>query len=509
VVALHDVFRGARFTRLVAVTDVCLLWCALAIGAQLGGGIGGTDLLLAGLFGAVAMARLSAKGLYGGRGEQAGLADTVRLATGAIVHAVGVAVVAAVVVSAPGAVADSLVIAGVAGLVLVPGGRAVVVAARDRARDRGYGAAPAIVVGAGVVGLDIERRLRARTDHGLQPVGFLDDAPSPAFLRASGHGPLLGDLSDLERAVARTGAGHVIVAYSRTPDSAVVDLVRRCRSMRVSVSIVPRLYESHAGGQWSENVSGLPLVRSSGVDPHTWQFTLSHALGRVVAVCAIVVAAPLLVAIAAAVRIAGGPGPILFRQLRIGRDGQVFDILKFRTMRVADDRPGGDVRSRIQAQGTGPGGVEEVDRRTAIGKFLRRTSLDELPQLINVLRGHMSLVGPRPERPEFVELFGHGMARYDDRHRVKSGITGWAQVNGLRGQTSLSDRIALDNWYIENWSLWLDLKILMLTPFEVLRSRAESETGATLAPHAPDAGRLDDGPARPRPVDLEPAGSAS
>jgi lipopolysaccharide/colanic/teichoic acid biosynthesis glycosyltransferase len=112
---------------------------------------------------------------------------------------------------------------------------------------------------------------------------------------------------------------------------------------------------------------------------------------------------------------------------------------------------------------TAPGGVEGADRRTAIGKLLRRTSIDELPQLFNVIKGEMSIVGPRPERPEFVELFERRVSRYEDRHRVRAGITGWAQVHGLRGKTSLSDRIEWDNYYIENWSLWLDFKILLLT----------------------------------------------
>jgi lipopolysaccharide/colanic/teichoic acid biosynthesis glycosyltransferase len=151
--------------------------------------------------------------------------------------------------------------------------------------------------------------------------------------------------------------------------------------------------------------------------------------------------------------------PIFFRQPRFGLDGREFEMLKFRSMRapleplVLPDLPAD----------TAPGGIEGDDRRTRFGTFLRRTSLDELPQLLNVLRGDMSLVGPRPERPDFARLFERNVYRYGDRHRVKSGITGWAQVHGLRGKTSLSDRVEWDNFYIENWSLWLDVKILLMT----------------------------------------------
>jgi len=160
--------------------------------------------------------------------------------------------------------------------------------------------------------------------------------------------------------------------------------------------------------------------------------------------------------------------PLFFRQVRVGRDGRTFEMLKFRTMRPAE--PELDERALDLPPDTAPGGVEGGDRRTGVGRFLRRTSLDELPQLLNVLKGEMSLIGPRPERPEFVDLFEESVYRYGDRHRVKSGITGWAQVHGLRGKTSLSDRVEWDNYYIENWSLWLDLKVLLLTFLAVTRS---------------------------------------
>jgi lipopolysaccharide/colanic/teichoic acid biosynthesis glycosyltransferase len=161
------------------------------------------------------------------------------------------------------------------------------------------------------------------------------------------------------------------------------------------------------------------------------------------------------------------PGPILFKQRRVGRDGKAFDFYKFRSMRVAagteESEQGAGGLDFLLGGDTAPGGVEGVDRRTAAGRFLRGSSLDELPQLFNVLRGDMSLVGPRPERPEFVELFRQDILRYGDRHRVKSGITGWAQVHGLRGQTSLAERVEWDNYYIAHWSLGLDLKILAMT----------------------------------------------
>jgi lipopolysaccharide/colanic/teichoic acid biosynthesis glycosyltransferase len=205
----------------------------------------------------------------------------------------------------------------------------------------------------------------------------------------------------------------------------------------------------------------------------SWRFGVKYALDRVFAALLLVLLSPLLAVIALTVRLSS-PGPILFRQLRAGRDGRVFDLLKFRTM--VPPPVSGDVgeagRSCAEwecAPGLAPGGVEGADRRTRVGRFLRRTSLDELPQLLNVVRGEMSLVGPRPERPEFAEAFRQELEHYHERHRVRSGITGWAQVNGSRGQTPLADRVELDNFYIEHWSPALDAKILLMTLPALLR----------------------------------------
>ena len=208
-------------------------------------------------------------------------------------------------------------------------------------------------------------------------------------------------------------------------------------------------------------------------DPRGWQYAIKYAGDRVVSAVAIVVLSPLLAAAALATLMTLGR-PVIFRQARVGIDGHEFDLLKFRTMRPTRDEDG--VEAAIEgrfAEGLAPGGVEGVDRRTRVGRFLRATSIDELPQLFNVVRGDMSLVGPRPERPSYVLLFDESVYRYADRHRVKSGITGWSQVHGLRGKTSITDRVEWDNYYIENQSFWLDLKIIAMTIPALLRERSE------------------------------------
>jgi exopolysaccharide biosynthesis polyprenyl glycosylphosphotransferase len=202
----------------------------------------------------------------------------------------------------------------------------------------------------------------------------------------------------------------------------------------------------------------------------THQEPLKRTLDLLTAGVGLVVTAPVFLGIAALIRL-DSPGPVFFRQERPGRDMRPFTMLKFRSMRVGSDaiKP-----EDFEALGYGPLQKQQADPRvTRIGKFLRRTSLDELPQLINVLRGEMSLVGPRPERPGYVEYFREHVRRYDGRLRTKAGITGWAQIHRLRGQTSIADRVEWDNYYIENFSLWLDFKILLRTIPEALKGRAD------------------------------------
>jgi exopolysaccharide biosynthesis polyprenyl glycosylphosphotransferase len=384
-------------------------------------------------------------------------------------HVLGVISLAVMVTTALGVMLGSVRPVSVAlrlwlfGFGYVVSGRMMLIWVRRHAVRNQALATPTLILGAGRVGEWLCRRLSTQPAYGLRPIGFLDAHPLLGTQRLGNAVPVLGGPEQLTEAIRATGAHHVILAFSSEPDHVLVAAVRQCQALGVEVSLVPRLYESINERATLHYVGGLPLLALRPVDPRGWQFALKHTIDRTVALLALVLLAPLMGLIALAVR-ASSPGPILFRQRRVGRDGHVFDVLKFRTMRTAPP-----VSTFELAAGSAPGGIEGEDRRTWLGCFLRDSSLDELPQLLNVLRGDMSLVGPRPERPEFVERFAREVAGYEDRHRVRSGITGWAQVNGLRGQTSIADRVEWDNYYIQNWSLRLDLRIVALTVVEILR----------------------------------------
>jgi exopolysaccharide biosynthesis polyprenyl glycosylphosphotransferase len=378
-------------------------------------------------------------------------------------------------------------------------GRVTLSFAQRLARSSRRVGKPVLIMGAGLVGSQVARRLESHPEYGLRPVGFLDDDPRSIAEVGGRDVPVLGTVEDLDEIVYRTGVGHLIVAFSSVADARVSRLIQRCQELGIEVSVVPRMFDTINNRVGYDTVGGLPLMSFSSVNPRGLQFALKHSFDRIFAVILLIVLAPVIALTALVVRLSS-PGPVLFRQRRVGRDGTVFDLYKFRSMRVQPPEAGASTTAiaTTNAEGAGasvqttaensqsaakdmpqsfqpaadtaPGGVEGDDRRTRVGRFLRRTSLDELPQLFNVLRGDMSIIGPRPERPEFVELFGRDIARYGDRHRVKSGITGWAQVHGLRGQTSLAERVEWDNYYIAHWSLGLDTKILALTCIALFRN---------------------------------------
>jgi exopolysaccharide biosynthesis polyprenyl glycosylphosphotransferase len=357
--------------------------------------------------------------------------------------------------STPESSASHSVRLGVFAAGAIAAGRVAVNFWQSRTRRRGKALVPTLIVGAGHIGRTAARRLLDHPELGLRPIGFLDKEPLEE-VDGSLRLPVLGASWDFDRIAAEHGVGQVIVTFSTAPSEVLLRLVTRCEELGIAVTLVPRLFEKVTERLSIEYLGGLPLITSHPSNPRGWQFAVKYAIDRAVALVFICLLAPVLLVCAVAVWISLGR-PVLFRQWRVGCDGRLFEMLKFRSL-----RPNGDDGASMYdlPDDTAPGGVGNDERLTRVGRFLRNTSLDELPQLLNVLRGEMSLVGPRPERPEFVELFEPRVHRYYDRHRVKAGITGWAQVNGLRGQTSLSDRVEWDNYYIENASLWLDLKII-------------------------------------------------
>jgi exopolysaccharide biosynthesis polyprenyl glycosylphosphotransferase len=367
-------------------------------------------------------------------------------------------------------------------------GRIALAATKRWARSRRLIGKPVLIVGAGIVGSQVARRLEDHPEYGLVPVGFIDDDPRSTAEVGGRDAPVVGTLEQVDQIIERTHVQQLIVAFSSVADARISRLIQHSQELGVDVAVVPRMFDTMNDRAVYDNVGGLPLLNFSVVDPKGWQFAIKYAFDRIVAMLLLVVFSPLMAAIAIAVRL-NSPGPVFFRQRRVGRDGTVFDLLKFRSMRmpavraIASPKPIGNVAGELVAAGPmsdssssllprniAPGGVEGADRRTVIGRILRRSSMDELPQLLNVLKGDMSIIGPRPERPEFVELFDQDITRYGDRHRVKSGITGWAQVHGLRGQTSLAERVELDNYYIAHWSLGLDMKIALMTLTAVFRN---------------------------------------
>lgn len=351
--------------------------------------------------------------------------------------------------------------------VVMPLGRLARVATQRYLRRHQVLKSPTLIVGNGLIAHRIISRLLTMPELGLSPVGLVSEGKPWSGVDGKSLArevPHLGAPDDIEEILLRTRAECIVLAFSRASDESLTHVARLAHLHGLRVWVVPRMFDVVGERAWIEHVGGLPLLSLPHTNPRGWQFALKHSMDRFLASLGLLAISPLFLTLMLLVRLSS-PGPIFFRQPRIGRNGKVFDCLKFRSMRPGKDS---DEEFELDA-GSAPGGIEGADRRTLIGKIMRSTSLDELPQLINVVKGEMSLVGPRPERPEFVDLFDAQIRRYGERHRVKAGMTGWAQVHGLRGQTSIADRAEWDNYYIENWSLALDLKILALTVPAVLR----------------------------------------
>jgi exopolysaccharide biosynthesis polyprenyl glycosylphosphotransferase len=456
---------GKGFNLLRLVVDAIMLVSAV-VSAQLGAKAANAHVAGRGMlyvFPLLVIALLYSRGMYSTR-LRAQILDSLAQIVAAISFAAMACLSADMLVDQQTQPAALLARAWAFAILYVGAGRILVAVTQRRARARGDLWRPTLIIGAGIVAVQVARRLEEQPEFGMRPVGYLDADPLPAADVVDRRAPVLGGPDDLERVVKETGARHVILAFSRGADSGLVSLIRRCDQLGIEVSVVPRMFEAINERVALDHLGGLPLLGLRTINPKGWQFAIKHALDRVFAVVVITGLAPLLGAVALTIKLSS-PGPVLFRQRRVGRDGREFDMLKFRTMSGTPAEHGeADAEWAAKIVGrTIKGAGQQSDRRTSIGRLMRATSVDEMPQLFNVLKGEMSLVGPRPERTAFVSLFRDDVNRYADRHRVKSGMTGWAQVHGFRGQTSLADRVEWDNFYIENWSLWLDAKILMMT----------------------------------------------
>jgi exopolysaccharide biosynthesis polyprenyl glycosylphosphotransferase len=338
-------------------------------------------------------------------------------------------------------------------VLLVIAGRVLTTRLIAFGRRSGVATHRTVVIGGGPLAAELARIVADHRQYGLELAGFVDDrttAPAGQYLA---H---LGRLTDLDIAVSASGADTLLVADGEFQERTLIDAVRTTVCGRTQVLVVPRLYHFHTVTGVADHIGSIPIMRIGNPNLHGPARLTKRVFDIVVAASALIVLLPVLLVSALAVRIEGGPG-VIFRQVRVGRDGKTFELFKFRSM-----RPASEVEAQTQWS------AAHDNRIGPVGRFLRHTSIDELPQLWNILRGDMTLVGPRPERPYFVERFSAEFDRYACRHRVQVGLTGFAQVSGLRGDTSIADRTRHDNFYIENWSLWLDVKIILRTFREVM-----------------------------------------
>jgi len=321
-------------------------------------------------------------------------------------------------------------------------------------RRAGIGRDRVLVVGAGPAAQDVLSRIQRRPWLGYEVVGLVDDTPGRA--RARGV-PVVGRTGELGAIVDRLAVDEVLIALPEATRQQLLALVSQCQREGLSIKVFPDVFQILASEVYIGALDGLPLLAMRDVALRGWRLTLKRAVDVGLSAAILVAISPVLLLLAVLVKL-DSAGSAFYVQERMGLDARPFPMIKLRTMRLDAERDTGAVWAS-----------RDDPRVTRLGRFLRRWSLDELPQFINVLVGNMSIVGPRPERPEFVAEFRHHIPRYMERHREKAGITGWAQINGLRGDTSIEERTKYDLYYIENWSLLFDFKIMAKTALRVLR----------------------------------------
>jgi Undecaprenyl-phosphate glucose phosphotransferase len=322
--------------------------------------------------------------------------------------------------------------------------------ALERRWRAGIGLKRVLIAGSGDLGRVVADKVLEHRELGFKVVGFLDDRAGGDHIGYRGI-PLLGMLSEADDIIRREGVDHLYVALPLEEHVKMLGLIEATNPEGVDIHVVPDLLQFIALRARLEDLDGVPIISLNDVPLRGFNSVLKRAIDASISAVSLAFLAIPFGIIAWLIR-RESPGPVFYTQERMGLDGKAFDVYKFRSMHVGAEDATGPVWAR-----------DDDPRATRMGKWLRKLDIDELPQLWNVLRGDMSIVGPRPERPYFVEQFRHRIPQYMLRHKVKAGITGWAQVNGWRGNTSLEKRIEYDLYYIENWSVGLDLKIMWLT----------------------------------------------
>ncbi len=331
-----------------------------------------------------------------------------------------------------------------------------------QARRRGFNLRSVLIVGSGPLAESVVVRIGGRPEAGLRIIGVVADGALGGTVAGV---RVIGGYGDLKSILHAHRVDQLIIALSRHEAERFEKVVASLADEVVNVKVVPDLLHGYGLRSTVESLDGIPVIGLQETALVGWPAVAKRVFDLVVSAGALVLLSPALLGIALAIALSSGR-PILYRQTRMGHDGRVFDMLKFRSM-------------RRDAEATGVGWTRANDpRRTRVGRWLRRFDLDELPQLVNVLRGEMSLVGPRPERPAYIESFRREMPGYMLRHKVRAGMTGWAQVHGWRGDTSIQERLEHDLYYIQKWSFWLDLRILAMTLLGLGRSARRDSAAA-------------------------------
>jgi len=338
--------------------------------------------------------------------------------------------------------------------------RLIVKQALRAIREKGYNKQFVLIIGAGTLGRRFYENLQHYPELGYEVVGFLDDFHNEHPVEFKHYCPIIGRSEDLEEVLSKQFIDEVIIALPLYAHEKLENIINVCEKTGVKTLIIPDYYDYLPARPYFDNFAGIPLinVRDIPLDELGNRF-VKRTFDIVFSLACILITLPLLIAIAVGIKLTS-PGPIIFKQERVGLNRRTFHMYKFRSMHV---QSAADSDQRWT--------VKNDPRRTKFGAFLRRTSLDELPQFFNVLMGHMSVVGPRPERPYYVEQFKEEIPKYMVKHHIRPGITGWAQSNGYRGDTSIKERIRHDIFYIENWTFFFDIKIIIKTIVNGLLNR--------------------------------------